>query len=64
MTQTHFRNFGSVTSFFAKKTCFIILLPLDKILRFFVLLFKNVKLIYTHTHRRALLSCWTTLVTL
>ena len=39
MTQTYFRNFGSIYLFFAKKLILlIILLPLDKILRFFVLL--------------------------
>ena len=36
MTLTYFRNFGSIYYFFAKKKL-VILLPLDKILRFFVL---------------------------
>ena len=36
MTQTYFRNFGSIYYFFAKKlVLLIILLPLDKIHRFF-----------------------------
>ena len=38
MTQTYFRNFGSIYWFFCKQNVcvlLIILLPLDKILRFF-----------------------------
>ena len=44
MTQTYFRNFGSIYYFFAKKlVLLIILLLFDKILRFVLfLLFKNV----------------------
>ena len=42
MTQTYFKNFGSIYYFFAKKLVLLIILLLDKILRFFVLLFKNV----------------------
>ena len=37
MTQTYFRNFGSIYYFFAKKLLLIILLLLDEKLNFFVL---------------------------
>ena len=49
MTETYFRNFGSIYYFFAKN-CFFILLPLDKIL--FVLLFTFVSTYVFNTESR------------
>ena len=65
MTQNIFQEFRFNLLVFCKKklVLLIILLRLDQILRFFcVVIYKCLADIYIHTHRRALLSCWTTLI--